>query len=130
MQYQDTQVYCSLMELERPKLFLLRFYLEQNLTGVRGMKEAELAYCGLDCEKCPAFIATANDDDSLRQKTAQEWSSLYAKILARVRIAEDLRPEDIICRGAALRLFICRMYEMPDKRMQPRKEIQNMCQLQ
>ena len=63
------------------------------------MKEVELAYCGLDCEKCPAFIATANDDDALRQKTAKDWSSLYAEILTQVGIVEDLKPGDINCRG-------------------------------
>jgi hypothetical protein len=63
------------------------------------MKEGELAYCGLDCKKCPAFIATANDDDALRQKTAKDWSSLYAEILAHVGIVGSLKPEDINCRG-------------------------------
>lgn len=27
-----------------------------------------IAYCGLDCEKCDAYIATINDDQSLREK--------------------------------------------------------------
>ncbi len=35
-----------------------------------------IAYCGLDCEKCDAYIATINNDDDLRQKTAQLWSEL------------------------------------------------------
>lgn len=35
-----------------------------------------IAYCGLDCEKCNAYIATVNDDDALREKTAQLWSEL------------------------------------------------------
>ncbi len=25
-----------------------------------------LAYCGIDCGACPAYIATKNDDDALR----------------------------------------------------------------
>ncbi|MEG1806496.1 MAG: DUF3795 domain-containing protein, partial [Clostridia bacterium] len=25
-----------------------------------------IAYCGLDCEKCDAYIATINNDDALR----------------------------------------------------------------
>ena len=33
-----------------------------------------IAYCGLDCEKCEARIATMNNDDALRQKVAKEWS--------------------------------------------------------
>ena len=31
------------------------------------MKE-QIAYCGLDCEKCDARIATIHDDDALREK--------------------------------------------------------------
>ena len=35
-----------------------------------------IAYCGLDCEKCDAYIATQNNDQALREKTARpsEWS--------------------------------------------------------
>lgn len=35
-----------------------------------------IAYCGLDCEKCDAYIATKNNDDALRQKVAKLWSEL------------------------------------------------------
>ena len=35
-----------------------------------------IAYCGLDCETCEARLATVNNDDSLRQKVAKEWSEL------------------------------------------------------
>lgn len=42
-----------------------------------------IAYCGLDCEKCDARIATLNIDDELREKTAELWSKLNgAKITA------------------------------------------------
>ena len=27
-----------------------------------------IAYCGLDCEKCDAYIATVRDDQALREK--------------------------------------------------------------
>ena len=33
-----------------------------------------LACCGLDCEKCDARIATVNNDDALREKTARLWT--------------------------------------------------------
>ncbi len=62
------------------------------------MKESDLAYCGLNCHKCPVFIATARDDDALRQKTAREWNNRYAEILRTVGI-DSLKPEDINCRG-------------------------------
>lgn len=39
------------------------------------MKEL-IAYCGLDCEACDARIATMNDDQALREKTAKLWSEL------------------------------------------------------
>ena len=35
-----------------------------------------IAYCGLDCEKCDARIATLNNDDALREKVAKLWSEL------------------------------------------------------
>lgn len=31
------------------------------------MKEM-IAYCGLDCEKCDAYLATLHDDQALREK--------------------------------------------------------------
>jgi len=49
-----------------------------------------IAYCGLDCEKCDAYLATVNDDQVLREKTAKLWAELNnAPIL----------PEHINCEG-------------------------------
>lgn len=49
-----------------------------------------IAYCGLDCEKCDAYLATLHNDQALREKTAQLWSELnHITIL----------PEDIHCEG-------------------------------
>ena len=49
-----------------------------------------IAFCGLDCEKCDAYIATKNDDQALREKTAKLWAALNnAPIL----------PEHINCEG-------------------------------
>lgn len=49
-----------------------------------------IAYCGLDCEQCDAYIATKNNDQALREKTARLWSELNnAPIL----------PEHINCEG-------------------------------
>ncbi len=35
-----------------------------------------IAYCGLDCEKCDAYLATIHDDQALREKTAKLWAEL------------------------------------------------------
>ena len=49
-----------------------------------------IAYCGLDCGQCDAYIATKNNDQALREKTARLWSELNnATIL----------PEHINCDG-------------------------------
>jgi hypothetical protein len=34
-----------------------------------------IAYCGLVCTGCPAFIATQKDDNAERQKVVEKWSS-------------------------------------------------------
>ncbi|MCR5314679.1 MAG: DUF3795 domain-containing protein [Bacteroidaceae bacterium] len=53
----------------------------------------QIAICGLDCEKCDAYIATKNNDQSLREKTAKLWSELnHASIL----------PEHINCEGCRM----------------------------
>ncbi len=32
-----------------------------------------IAYCGLDCEACAAYIAYRTDDQALREETARQW---------------------------------------------------------
>ena len=49
-----------------------------------------IACCGLDCEKCDAYLATKNNDDALRRKTAEEWSRLNSVTIL---------PEHINCEG-------------------------------
>src|SRR5574344_2246921 len=53
------------------------------------MKELT-ACCGLDCEKCDARIATVNDDNVLREKTAKLWSEMNHA---------PITPEMINCTG-------------------------------
>ena len=58
-----------------------------------GKTNKMIAYCGLDCEKCDAFIATKNNDQALREKTAKLWAELnHAPIL----------PEHINCEGCRM----------------------------
>lgn len=49
-----------------------------------------IAYCGLVCSSCPTFLATKNNDDVAREKTA----ALYAE-----KYGFNLKPEDINCDG-------------------------------
>jgi hypothetical protein len=49
-----------------------------------------IAYCGLSCSECPAFIATRSDDDSLRVKCAAKWRATYKS---------EVKPENINCDG-------------------------------
>ena len=60
-----------------------------------------IAYCGLDCEKCDAYLATIHDDQALREKTAKLWAELnQAPIL----------PEHINCQGcrvAGIKTVFC-----------------------
>ena len=42
-----------------------------------------IGYCGLDCEKCDAYIATVNDDQALREKTAKLWAELNNRVKQR-----------------------------------------------
>ena len=49
-----------------------------------------IAYCGLDCKKCDAYLATIHNDQALRAKTAKLWAELnHAPIM----------PEHINCQG-------------------------------
>ena len=52
--------------------------------------EKMIAYCGLICTECPAYIAHKTDDEQLRIKTATEWSKMF-KV--------KLKPEIINCVG-------------------------------
>jgi hypothetical protein len=49
-----------------------------------------IAHCGIDCETCPALIATRQNDLELRRKTAVEWSKSFG---------HEFKPEEINCTG-------------------------------
>lgn len=52
--------------------------------------EEMISYCGIICTECPGYIATQNDDDEARKKTADEWSKNYNA---------DVKPEEVNCDG-------------------------------
>ncbi len=60
-----------------------------------------IAFCGLDCEQCEAFIATRKDDDALRAAVAERWARQYGA---------PIKPEHINCTGcssAGVRTYHC-----------------------
>jgi hypothetical protein len=52
--------------------------------------EKQIAYCGLICTACLAYIATQADDDKQRKEVAETWTKKYK---------HDFKPEDINCDG-------------------------------
>lgn len=57
--------------------------------------------CGLDCEQCGAYIATVNNDDEMRLKTAKLWSEWNNT---------EIPPEAINCtgcRGDGVKAYYC-----------------------
>ncbi len=49
-----------------------------------------IAFCGMNCAECEAYIAHQTDDDELRTRTAAQWSKMFER---------SFRPEDINCSG-------------------------------
>ena len=60
-----------------------------------------IAYCGLDCGKCDAYLASLNNDEVLREKTAKAWAELNNV---------PIQPKDINClgcRGDGVKTVFC-----------------------
>ena len=55
------------------------------------MSERMVAYCGLACEECPAFVAKRTGDEALRQATAKRWSGPEFPVAA----------EEVYCDGCS-----------------------------
>jgi hypothetical protein len=49
-----------------------------------------VAYCGLVCTECPAYVATQKNDNQARAKVAEEWSKQFQ---------HNFKAEDINCNG-------------------------------
>ena len=82
------------------------------------MMDKIIAFCGLSCSGCPAFIATQKDNNKEREKTAKAWSKMYKS---------DVKPEDINCDGClekSGRLFnYCKVCEI--RKCGQEKEVKN-----
>lgn len=59
------------------------------------------AFCGLDCEKCDAYVATTKNDDALRAATAEKWSKMFDAPLT----AKDINCTG--CRSDGVKLGYC-----------------------
>ena len=69
--------------------------------------EKLIAYCGLDCAECDAYLAMKNNDQALREKTAAEWSKVHNS---------NITPEMINCvsckgNGVKHRCSECEIYK-------------------
>jgi hypothetical protein len=49
-----------------------------------------IGVCGIVCSECGAYLATKNNDEALRKKTAKEWSKMFGA---------EIKPSDIVCVG-------------------------------
>ena len=68
--------------------------------------EKLIAYCGLNCAECGAYLAMKNDDQALREKTAAEWSKMHSF---------NFTPEMIncsSCKGTGVKVGHCSECEM------------------
>lgn len=60
--------------------------------------ERNIAYCGIDCLKCPVYIATITDNSELKHSVMQDWGKLYKR---------EFTVEEIYCYGCrSEQLFI------------------------
>ncbi len=65
-----------------------------------------IAYCGLNCSRCDAYIATREENDSMREVIAGKWSKMYRA---------DINPAQINCDGCksdGMKFFYCDMCEI------------------
>jgi hypothetical protein len=72
------------------QFFALLFFKKSSKILLTTMEKL-IASCGLDCAACDARIATLNNDDALRAKTADKWKVQFN--------APDMTPEMINCTG-------------------------------
>jgi len=54
--------------------------------------DTDIAYCGLNCAECEAYISTENDDEKMREELAKKWTEDYG---------QKIDPDEIICDGCS-----------------------------
>jgi len=58
-----------------------------------------IAFCGINCTRCPIYVATQKGDDSEKEKAAEECTVLFNT---------KVKPQDVSCDGClptGMRLF-------------------------
>ena len=55
-----------------------------------------IAFCGINCMKCGAYIVKQENSDKIRQETSAMWKEKYNL---------DVKPEDINCDGCLTELI-------------------------
>ncbi|MCQ2958986.1 MAG: DUF3795 domain-containing protein [Bacteroidales bacterium] len=61
-----------------------------------------IAFCGLNCEKCEARIATVTNDNILREQVSRKWCEMNN--------TDQITPETINCmgcRGTGVKFYYC-----------------------
>lgn len=95
-EFLKTCLWLALSGLGVPLASAGRCAVGQGTQDAAGKKENHdekmIAYCGINCTECPAYIATQKNDDQLRAETAKKWSELF-KV--------SVKPEDINCDGCS-----------------------------
>ncbi len=51
-----------------------------------------IAYCGINCQDCPALKATLADDNQMKTEVAAQWSEQFKA---------NIQPAQINCRGCS-----------------------------
>ena len=65
-----------------------------------------IAYCGLDCSKCDAYLATRENNNTKRQETAIKWSQMYKAEIKTGQINCDG------CKSSGVKFFHCNNCEI------------------
>lgn len=65
------------------------------------MENHMIAYCGLDCSECEAYLATQANSDEQLAAVAAKWSKMFGESMAPAHIICDG------CRAIARRSFYC-----------------------
>jgi hypothetical protein len=74
-------------------VYTIAIFNNTNPKKDKKMKQL-IACCGIDCESCDAHIATVNNDNELREKTAEKWRVMYN--------ASEITAESLHCMGCRI----------------------------